>query len=131
MVLVDTSVWIDYYTRKPSPQAAWLDAWVGRADIGLIDLSLAEFLQGVREESRASIYLRSLREFDILDTGGQELAIASAKNYRSLRRRGITIRSTIDCFTATYCISRGHSLLHTDRNFGAFEEHLGLQVIHP
>ena len=131
MILIDTSVWIDYYAGTGSPQTDWLDVSVGRLDIGLTDLNLAEFLQGLRHEDRTADYLRSLQEFEIFDTGGQELAILSAANYRKLRRKGITIRSTIDCLTATYCMLHQYGLLHDDRDFDPFERHLGLQVVHP
>jgi predicted nucleic acid-binding protein len=131
MVLVDTSVWIDYYAGIRSPQTDWLDESVGRVTIGLTDLHLTEFLQGIRDERHPDIYLRSLSEFLILTTGGRSLAVASATNYRLLRKRGITIRKTIDCLIATFCLLEGHSLLHNDRDFEPFEKYLGLKVVHP
>jgi predicted nucleic acid-binding protein len=74
---------------------------------------------------------RDLSRFELFDTGGELLAVASAQNYRSLRSRGHTIRKTVDCLIATFCLLEGHSLLHRDRDFDLFEIHLGLRVIHP
>ncbi len=67
----------------------------------------------------------------VLSSGGVEIAVAAAENYRILRTKGITVRKTIDCLIATFCIREGHELLHRDRDFDPFEMHLGLQVIHP
>ena len=75
--------------------------------------------------------MTTLSRFPVFETGGVELAVMSAENYQGLRKRGMTIRSTIDCLIATFCIREGYSLLHNDRNFDHFEQHLGLKVIHP
>ena len=72
-----------------------------------------------------------MRKFAIFETGGEALAVDSAKNYRALRARGITVRKTIDCLIASFCLNEDHTLLHRDRDFDGFEEHLGLQVLHP
>jgi hypothetical protein len=74
---------------------------------------------------------RDLSKFEVFETGGEALAVASAQNYRSLRSRGDTIRKTIDCLIATFCLTEGHSLLHRDHDFDPFEKHLGLRVVHP
>jgi predicted nucleic acid-binding protein len=98
--------------------------------IGLIDIILCEVLQGVRTDAQFRRVRSDLMEFDVFDSGGVALAVASAENYRNLRARGFTIRKTIDCLIATFCIEEGHALLHHDRDFDPFEEHLGLRVIH-
>jgi len=131
MVLADTTVWIDYFGGLRNAQTDWLDQSAGHVEIGLADLSLCELLQGVRSDAQF-IWLRDeMRRFDVLNTGGEALAIASAENYRLLRTKGYTVRKAIDCLIATYCLVEGHELLHRDRNFDPFEAHLGLQVVHP
>jgi predicted nucleic acid-binding protein len=131
VTIVDTTIWIDYLGGTINPHTDWLDREFGRQPLGLTDLILCEVLQGVRGESEFRRVRRELSRFDIFPTGGKELAVASAQNYRLLRIRGCTIRKTIDCLIASFCLSEGHSLLHRDRDFDAFEHHLGLQVIHP
>lgn len=128
MVIVDTSVWIDYINGKDTPQTNWLDDALSSRQIGITSLSLCEILQGARTPSQFSDLLRELLKLNIVEIGSAELAIASAENYTSLRRRGITVRSTIDSLIATFCIREGHSLLHKDHDFDAFERHCGLMV---
>lgn len=130
MTLVDTSVWIDYFRDNPTPEAAWLDARLGVSALGILDLTLCECLLGVRTERDAEQMLQSMRRLVPFDTN-QSLAIRSARNYRKLRSQGVTIRSTIDCLIATFCIESGYSLLHRDRDFRPFEELLDLKVVHP
>lgn len=131
MVIVDTSVWIDYFNEAPNPETTWLDNAIGDQEIGITSLTLCEVLQGVHSPRQFRDFLRDMLFFAVFETGSAELAIASAENYLRLRRSGITIRSTIDCLIATFCIENGHRLLHKDRDFDAFESHLGLQVLHP
>ncbi|HEY1743303.1 MAG TPA: PIN domain nuclease [Granulicella sp.] len=131
MVIVDTTVWIDYLAGKTNAQTAWLEIHADRQRLGLTDLILCEILQGIRTEADVKKVRHELSRFAIFSTVGEDLAVASAQNYRTLRRRGITVRTTIDCFIATYCLREGHSLLHHDSDFNPFETHLGLQVIHP
>jgi predicted nucleic acid-binding protein len=131
VVIVDTTVWVDYLRGTSTPHADWLDRELTRQRLGLTDLILCEVLQGIHSDQQAARVLRDLRQFEIFDTGGAELAIASARNYRHLRARGLTVRKTIDCLIATFCIVNGHSLLHSDRDFDPFEEVLALRVIHP
>lgn len=130
MVIVDTSVWIDYFNDALTPQTLWLENALSREEIGLTSLNLCEVLQGVRSHSQFQNFLRDLLQFPVFDTGTAELAITSAANYRTLRQRGITIRTTIDCIIATFCIEGNYQLLHDDRDFDAFETHLGLRVLH-
>lgn len=131
MVIVDTTVWIDYLAGKTNAQTTWLEIHADRQRLGLTDLILCEILQGIRTEADVKKVRHELSRFAVFSTGGEDLAVASAQNYRTLRRRGITVRTTIDCFIATFCLREGHSLLHHDSDFNPFEAHLGLQVIHP
>lgn len=131
MVIVDTSVWIDYLNDKANPQTLWLEFAIGSKSIGLSSLILCEVLQGFRNNNEAFRTRDMLLEFPVFETGSVGLAMQSAENYRSLRRRGVTIRSTIDCLIATFCIEDGHQLLHRDGDFDPFEEHMRLSVLHP
>jgi hypothetical protein len=131
MIIVDTSVWIDFFAGNENLESLWLRSEVGRPSIGLTDLILCEVLQGVRGEKMFASISRQLAKFPIFSTGGPELAIASARNFRALRARGVTVRKTIDSIIATHCIRQGHALLHRDRDFDPFERHLGLRVTHP
>jgi len=130
VVIVDSTVWVDYFRGVISPHTDWLDREVERQRLGLTDVILCEVLQGVRGEKRFREVHARLMSFEVLETGGEEIALATARNYRALRSRGRTIRSTIDGWIATFCILSGHSLLHNDRDFDHFEV-LGLSVIHP
>jgi predicted nucleic acid-binding protein len=131
MVIVDSTVWIDYLNGVASPESEWLDREITRQRLGLIDLMVCEILQGLATDEDATRVLRQLRRFEIFETGGVELAAAAAHNYRQLRRRGRTVRKTIDCLIATFCLREAHALLHADHDFDAFEELLQLQVVHP
>jgi predicted nucleic acid-binding protein len=131
VVIVDTTVWIDYFRDRPTAQARWLDQALGVTRVGLCDLILCEILQGVQSDSAAAVVLAQMSSFDLLETGGTDLAVASARNDRRLRARGYSVRKTIDCLIATLCLREGHELLHTDRDFDPFEAVLGLRVIHP
>lgn len=130
MILVDATVWIDYFNGVATPQTDWLDASSSTRRLGLTDITLCEVLQGVRDRSQAARVRHALMAFEILATGGTDLALAAADNYRALRELGITVRKTIDCWIATFCIREGHTLLHNDRDFNGFEQHLGLKVVH-
>lgn len=131
MVIVDSSVWIDFIAGRPNPQSLWVHRKLPNPDIGLTDLILCEVLQGFREDWKFERIVARLKLLPILDSGGADMAIASARNYRHLRAKGITVRKTIDCLIATFCIEQGHALLHRDRDLDPFEAHLGLRVIHP
>ena len=131
MVIVDTTVWVDYLRGSKTPEADWLEAEMGRRRLGLTDLILCEVLQGVPDERAAVEVERDLRRFALFPTVGIERAVAAASRYRALRRQGRTVRTTIDCLIASFCVENGHSLLHHDRDFDHFEQALGLAVIHP
>ena len=131
MVIVDTTVVTDYLNGVVTPQTAWFDREATRQRLGLVDLTVCEVLQGLRSHRDAGRVLSALREFEVHSTGGLELAVIAAGHYRDLRARGRTVRRTIDCLIAAFCLRDGHALLHTDRDFDAFEQVLGLTVVHP
>jgi hypothetical protein len=131
VIIVDTTVWIDYLRGIESPEALWLDASLTTTRLGLTDLILCEVLQGVRDGRSFERVRRDLLRFEVFHGGGSQVAVAAARNYGALRSRGITVRKTIDCLIATFCIAKGHALLHHDADYGPFEQHLGLAVIHP
>ncbi len=130
MVIVDTTVWVDYLKGTSNPETEWLDREAGREEIALTDLILGEVLQGVRSDREFEAFREQLLEFEVFSSGGVEVALAAAGNFRELRKRGFTVRKTIDCWIATFCLREGHTLLHRDRDFDVFEKALGLSVIH-
>ena len=129
MVIVDSSVWIDYLRDTANSQTDWLEAALGRRAIGLTNLILCEVLQGIRYQRRFRLAERTLLTLPVFDIAGTRLAVGAARNYHTLQRRGITIRKTIDCLIATFCIAEDFALLHRDRDFDPFEQHLGLLVV--
>lgn len=131
MVIVDATVWIDYLRGGDNAATRWLEQRLTLQPLGLTDLTLCEVLQGVRDDLEFSRVRDDLLQFHIFSTGGAELAVSAARNYLRLRRRGVTVRKTIDCIVATFCLEAGHELLHRDRDFDAFEEVLALRVVHP
>jgi len=131
MVIVDTTVWIEYLRGNITKETSWFESELKRQRFGLTDLNLCEVLQGLADESMARQVLRELSLFEIYDTGGKELAVAAARNFRLLRQRGRTVRKTIDGLIATFCLEQGFSLLHCDRDYEHFEAILQLSVIHP
>jgi predicted nucleic acid-binding protein len=131
MVIVDTTVWIDYFGGIVNRETTWLDHALPRERLGLTDLILAEVLQGIRDDAAFKRVRDELTKLNIFAAGGPDLAIASAQNYRTLRQRGFTVRKTIDCWIATFCLLAGHKLLHRDRDYDTFENELALKVIHP
>ena len=130
MVIVDTTVWIDYLRLIDNPETRWLEQNLHRQRLGLTDLILCEILQGVRDPSQFPRVKADLLAFHVFNTGSVEMAIATAQNYRFLRDRGDTVRKTIDCVIATFCLQAGHELLHRDQDYDPFEKVLGLRVVH-
>ncbi|NJM75302.1 MAG: PIN domain nuclease [Acaryochloridaceae cyanobacterium RU_4_10] len=129
MILVDSSVWIDYFNGQETPQTHKLDALLGVEPLGIGDLILTEVLQGFRSDAdyhTAQQLLMSLSVFNML---GTDLALKSANHFRALRKQGITIRKTIDVMIATFCIEHKHALLFADKDFLPFVEHLGLVAV--
>jgi predicted nucleic acid-binding protein len=131
MVVVDSTVWIDYFNGAETPQTTFLHRILDQVPILVGDLILAEVLQGFRQEADFETAQRILTKFSQAAMVNPELALQSARNYRALRQKGITIRKTIDSLIATYCIENDHELLHNDNDFDGYEQHLGLMVIHP
>ncbi len=128
MIYADTSVWIDYLAGRQTRETEWLDELLASDRLAMGDLIMAEVLQGVRDDLQFARVQRELQRLDVHTMGGAHVAVRAAQNYRLLRGRGITVRGTLDCLIATYCIDGVHQLLHSDHNFVPFEEHLGLQV---
>ncbi len=131
MLLVDSTVWIDYFNGQITPHTDYLERILSDQIVLVGDLILAEVLQGYRREAEFEQARQALESFTQVSLVGQALAVQSARNYRSLRVLGVTVRKTIDCLIATYCIENNHTLLHTDSDFDGFERHLGLKVVHP
>jgi len=131
MVIVDSSVWIDYFADVRNRQTLWLEKNADSEFYALTDLIFCEVLQGTRDDFSFARVRTVLSKLEIFNTGGTALALAAARNYRFLRTKAYTVRTTIDLLIATFCIEAGHELLHHDRDFDPFEEHLGLRVLHP
>ena len=131
MVIIDTTVWIDYLRGVENSETDWVHAELDRQRLGLTDLILCEVLQGVRDESQAKDVERQLLKLEVFPGGGVDVAKDAARHYRLLRSRGHTVPKTVDCLIATFCIREQHSLLHRDRDFDPFEKFLELSVIHP
>ena len=130
MILVDSSVWIDYFRAADTPQVALLDGYLGSVPLAVGDLIAAEVLQGVREERQYRLVKRTLDAFEHVDLVGYALAVRASEHYRSLRDRGVTISKTMDTLIASFCIENDMTLLHADRDFDPFVQHLGLKVAH-
>ena len=131
MIIVDSSVWIDYFNGAITPETDLLNSILGEQMILVGDIILGEVLQGFRSDRDFEQANQALRKFQIVNMLNAGLAVKGARNFRDLRKRGITVRKMIGCFIATYCIESDHQLLHSDRDFDPFEEHRGLLVIHP
>lgn len=129
MILVDSSVWIDYFNGVITPQTDKLDALLGSEPLAVGDLILTEVLQGFISEQAFRQAESLLTGLAIVELGGREIALRAARNFRALRAVGVTIRKTIDTIIATRCIEDGYELLHRDRDFDAFATHLGLRVV--
>jgi predicted nucleic acid-binding protein len=127
MIVVDSSIWIDYFTGKNTAGAKELDSLLGEELVAIGDLMLTEVLQGFRTDKdfrQARQLLLSLTVVNMLDT---TIALKSAANFRTLREKGITVRKTIDAIIATYCIENNLPLLHSDKDFQPFHKHLKLK----
>ena len=128
MIVVDSSVWIDFFNGVNSPEVERLDGLLGSSPLALGDLILVEVLQGFRRDSDVATARQLFRSMPLLAMLGPQNAYKAAENYRSLRRRGITVRKTIDGIIATACIEANVPLLFSDRDFQPYVEHLGLDV---
>ena len=131
MILVDFSVWIDYFNGTATSQTDFQDRILGEQPILVGDLILAEVLQGFLRDEDFDAPRRALLFSQVVERQNPDLADQSSRNYRILHAKGIAVRKTIDCIIATYCIQMGHAVLHSDGDFDPFETHLGLSVVHP
>ena len=131
MIIVDTTVWIDYLRGTSNAETQWLDQVLEKRRLALTDMILCEILQGIRGSDEFTQVREHLLRFRIFPSGGTDLAIAAAQNYRTLRQAGYTVYKTIDCWIATFCLEGDHQLLHRDRDFDSFEKVLGLKVVRP
>jgi predicted nucleic acid-binding protein len=129
LILVDSSVWIDYFKGAVTPQTEKLDQLLGREPLSTGDLILTEVLQGFTRDRDFDTATRLMSSLTIVELGGREIAMQAARNFRALRNLGVTIRKTIDAVIATRCIESGYRLLHNDRDFDPFARHLGLRVV--
>lgn len=128
MILVDSSVWIAHLNGRNTAAVARLRTAAAREPLLIGDLILLEVLQGARDDLHAARIERDLRRYAVASLLDDELAVLGARNYRTLRSVGITVRKTADIIIGTFCIARGHALLHDDRDFAPMERHLGLKV---
>jgi predicted nucleic acid-binding protein len=131
VILVDSSVWIDYFRGTATPQVEKLDSLLGSEPIATGDLILTEVLQGFFSDRDFNQARKLMTSLVIVDLVGQEIAIQAARNFRALRSLGVTVRKTIDTVIATRCIDSGLPLLYSDRDFDPFVEHLGLRSALP
>jgi predicted nucleic acid-binding protein len=131
MLIVDSTVWVDYFNGIGNPQTDYLHQIVDKTPILIGDLILAEVLQGFRDDADFEKARGMFWKYMQVEMVNPELALQSARNYRLLRRKGVTVRKTIDSLIATYCIENEHTLLHNDGDFDGYEKHLGLSVVHP
>ncbi len=127
MILVDSSVWIDYFRGLDTPQVERLDAALGAEPVAIGDLMLAEVLQGFTDDRDFDLALDLLDALDHIDIAGHAIAVEAARHFRTLRAKGVTVRKTIDTLIATRCLHDGLPLLYSDRDFDPFVEHLGLK----
>jgi predicted nucleic acid-binding protein len=131
VTVVDTTVWVDYLRGTRTPHTDWLEANLTKERFGLTELILCEVLQGITPDEQFDAVQEEMLRFEVFESGTVKLAIEAAANYRRLRAAGRTVRRTIDSLIATFCLVEGHTLLHNDRDYDAFEDVLGLKVVHP
>jgi hypothetical protein len=129
VILVDSSVWIDYFRGTITAQTGILDGLLGQQPLAIGDLILTEVLQRFDNQRDFNDVRKMLTSLTVVELGGEEIAIQAARNFRALRRLGVTVRKTIDTVIATRCIESGYDLLHDDRDFDPFVRHLGLGVV--
>lgn len=130
MLVVDSSVWIDFFNDAPHSAVELLDHLLDSGEVRIVvpDLVLFEVLRGFRHEHDHRNARRLMESLHVESTGGADLALIAAQHYRSLRAQGVTVRSGIDVLVAAYCIEHDYALLHRDRDFDAFEERRGLRA---
>lgn len=128
MIIVDSSVWIDYFNGKETRQTDLLDSLLGNTPIIMGDLILTEVLQGFQSEKDYKSAKRMLLQMPFMAMGGLELSLESAMNYRQLRKKGVNVRKTIDVMIGTFCIHHQIPLLHDDKDFEPMVKFLGLPI---
>jgi predicted nucleic acid-binding protein len=131
MLVVDSTVWIDYFNGRVTPQTDYLHNAVASIPILVGDLILTEVLQGFRQDADFEAARQAMGKFSQASLVNSALAVQSARNFCFLRQKGITVRKTIDSLIAAYCIENSHDLLHSDADYDPYEQFLGLSVIHP
>ena len=129
MILVDSSVWIDYLRGVETKQTDRLHGLLGLEPVAVGDLILTEVLQGTTTDKEFKEVLKLLNSLEVVSLGGHSVAVQAARNFRALREKGVTVRKTIDCIIATRCIMDGLTLLHSDKDFDPFVAHLGLRSV--
>jgi predicted nucleic acid-binding protein len=129
VLVVDSSVWIDFFNNAEHPAVDLLQQLLDHGEVRIVvpDLVLFEVLRGFRQEHSHRQARRLMESLSVEDAGGTAVALAAAQHYRSLRAQGITVRSPIDVLVASFCIERDYALLHRDRDFQAFEDLRGLR----
>ena len=127
MILVDSSVWIDYFRGASTVQTERLDALLGSEPLAVGDLVLTEILQGFNSERDFNQARKLLTSLEVVEIGGQEIAIQAARHFRTLWLLGVTVRKIINTMIATFCIEKNYSLLYSDHDFEPFVEHLGMR----
>ncbi|MBU4056119.1 MAG: PIN domain nuclease [Proteobacteria bacterium] len=128
MILVDSSVWINYFNGISTWQTDLLDHYLSNTPIIIGDLILTEVLQGFRSNADFETAKNFLSALLFREIGGYNVAIQSAQNYRTLRKAGVTVRKTINIIIATFCIIEGFTLLHDDRDFDPMVTHFSLKT---
>ncbi len=133
MILVDSSVWIDFFNGHENAGVERLADLLadGTAPLTMADLVLFEVLRGFRDEQDFNAARRTLAALPVVEIGGEDEAVRAARHYRLLRSRGLTVNSPVDVLLASFCIEHDSALLHNDRDFDALERHAGLRVWRP
>ena len=126
MIFVDSSAWVDYFNGRQCAETDYLDSLLGKEPIAIGDLVLIEVLQGFRKDSDYNTARELLTSLTVFTLGGRKIAIKSADNFRLLRKKGVTVRKTIDVLIATFCIEKNFPLLHSDKDFDPFHKYLNL-----
>jgi len=126
MIMVDSSVWIDYFTGADTKQTEVLDNTLGQQHVAIGDLILTEVLQGFRHDKDYNTAKSLFNELALFELLGKEMALKSADNFRAIRKKGVTIRKTADVIIASFCIEKNIPLLFSDKDFKPFVKHLGL-----
>ncbi len=129
MLVVDSSVWIDFFNNVDHPAVDLLQQMLDHGEVRIVvpDLVLFEVLRGFRHEHSHRQARRLMETLSVEDTGSAALALVAAQHYRTLRAQGVTVRNGIDVLVASFCIENDYALLHRDRDFKAFEQHRGLR----